>query len=69
MNKVKSERVRATLGAVLIALLCVGCADPISDDQVKTMAEHCENIGMRLKVFNGLVSKAECVWYSERNNT
>jgi len=25
MNKVKSKRVRATLGAILIALLCVGC--------------------------------------------
>jgi hypothetical protein len=27
MNEVKSKRVRATLGAVLIALLCVGCSD------------------------------------------
>ena len=26
MNEVKSKRVRATLGAVLIALLCAGCS-------------------------------------------
>lgn len=49
-----------TLTIALMCLLAAGCADPITDSQVKSMTAHCEAIGMKVKVFNGLTSTIEC---------
>ncbi len=40
MNEVKNKRVRATLGAILIALLCTGCGK-IYDYELQRIAEIC----------------------------
>ena len=41
MNEVKSKRVRATLGAVLIALLVAGCSDRNEERTVIRYKTHC----------------------------
>jgi len=49
--------------ACLLLTLCVGCAEPITDEQVKTMVAHCEKIGQRVYVFNGATSYVKCTTY------
>lgn len=53
-------KILTTISLVCLLTLTSGCAEPLTDAQVQAVAQRCKELGMSMKVFNGLTSFAEC---------